>query len=54
MAGEVVDGDLDVGDGGVDGGVVEQPAELERKVAAGCHTRGVNSIPKSDNYKLHK
>ena len=50
VAGEVVDGDLDVGDGGVDGGVVEQPAELERKVAAGCNTRGVNSIPKSDNW----
>ena len=51
VAGEVVDGDLDVGDGGVDGGVVEQPAELERKVAAGCDTRGVNSIPNSDNWR---
>ena len=45
MAGEVVDGDLDVGEGGVERGVVQQPAELEGKVSACRHTRCMNSIP---------
>ena len=46
MAGEVVDGDLDVGQGGVHGGVVEQPGELERQVSSCCHTRGMHAVTK--------
>ena len=46
VAGEVVHHDLDVGEGGVDGGVVQQPAELEGQVSPGCHTWGVNSVSK--------
>ena len=49
MAGEVVDGDLDVGEGSVEGGVVQQPTELEGQVSAGRHTRGVHSVTKPYN-----
>ena len=54
MAGEVFDGDLDVGEGGVEGGVVQQPTELEGKVSAGRHTRCVNSVTKPKNWMDRK
>ena len=53
VAGEVVDGDLDVGQGGVHGGVVEQPGELERQVSSCCHTRGMDAVTKPANRNRH-